>query len=150
MKFLSTIFFLLCLHVSFASAQENILSQVSGDEPIILKDNFKGFNRTMHDFNFFVDGILVSPVAKIYRKVLPKPVRNSVGNFFDNLSEPYSAINNFLQGDTEQGGNNLRRFIINTSLGFGLFDVAEEMGHVSDKEDFGQTLAVLGDLWRMN
>ena len=41
--------------------------------------------------------------------------------------------------------NDLSRFIINTSLGFGgLIDVASQFGLVEHDEDFGQTLAVWG------
>lgn len=144
MKRISFILFLLSLYMPLAYAEENILSQFADEETLILEDNFTGFNRAMHNLNFFLDGVLVTPVAKVYRRVLPKPVRESVGNFMENLTEPYSAINNLLQGDTEQAGNNARRFIINTSLGLGLFDAASDMGHVSDREDFGQTLAVWG------
>ncbi len=144
MKFLPVIAFLFCLHVPMAYAQENILEQFSDGEPILLEDNHKGFNRAMHNVNFFLDGVLVTPVAKFYRRLLPKSARQSVDNFMHNLSEPYSSINNLLQGEPEQAGNNLRRFFVNTALGFGLFDAASDMGHERDKEDFGQTLAVWG------
>ena len=144
MRFLPLLTFLLCLYMPVAYAQENILEQFADGESLVLEDNYKGFNRAMHDLNFSLDGFLVTPVARVYRRVLPQPVRESVGNFLDNLTEPYSAINNLLQGDTEQAGNNVRRFILNTSIGFGLFDVASDMGHEADDEDFGQTLAVWG------
>lgn len=149
------LFFILCLifFTSFSFASEHDLASSEGSilDQFVLEDNFPilrddlgGFNRAMHGVNFYLDGILVSPVARAYRSVLPIRVRNGVGNFFDNLTEPYSFANNILQGDFTGAGNNVRRFVVNSLFGFGFLDIASDMGHELDREDFGQTLAVWG------
>ncbi len=149
------LFFILCLifFTSFSFANEHDLASSEGsildqfvleaDFPI-LRDDLSGFNHAMHSVNFYLDGVLVSPVARAYRSVLPGGARDGIGNFFNNLTEPYSFANNILQGDFTGAGNNVRRFIVNSVIGFGFFDVASDMGHGSDAEDFGQTLAVWG------
>ena len=54
--------------------------------------------------------------------------------------------NNILQGELREAGVNTGRFAINTTLGiFGIFDVAQKIGFSEyKKEDYGQTLGVMG------
>ena len=56
-------------------------------------DPWERYNRAVFRFNNKVDRNIVKPVAKGYRKVFPGPVRLSVGNFFRNLFEPTTIIN---------------------------------------------------------
>ncbi len=108
-------------------------------------DPWEGFNRRMFAFNDFLDRKLVRPSAEQYRKVVPAPVRRSVGNFFRNLLEPTNALNNLLQGKPEAAVSDLWRFIMNSTIGvLGLRDVATPMGLERHEEDFGQTFAAWG------
>lgn len=108
-------------------------------------DPWERMNRSLYGFNEVVDKATLKPVAKVYRKVLPEPVRRSVGNFGRNLGTPRSSINNFLQGKGEAGFSELARFMINSTFGIGgLFDVATAGGLTAQTEDFGQTAAVWG------
>merc|ERR1711935_463507 len=54
--------------------------------------------------------------------------------------------NNILQGEFKKAGVNMGRFIVNTTVGVvGIFDVAEKIGFPEyEKEDYGQTLGVIG------
>ena len=54
--------------------------------------------------------------------------------------------NNILQGDLGSAANNTVRFAINTTLGIvGIFDPADSLGfEKKEKEDFGQSLGVMG------
>ena len=109
------------------------------------EDPLEKFNRKVHGFNDCVDTRLVRPAAKAYKKVLPAPVRYSVGNFFGNLADVGDFINNALQGKPKQAIGDLGRVLINSSIGIGgLFDPASRMGLVDHDEDFSQTLAVWG------
>ena len=109
-------------------------------------DPFENYNRAMTRSNMAIDENLLVPVAKGYRKVLPEPVRDGIGNFFRNLKEPYVMVNDLLQGKFGEAGSDAGRFLINTTLGFaGFFDVATDLGIERNEEDFGQTLAV----WRV-
>ena len=108
-------------------------------------DPFEKFNRSMFAVNRFGDKIIYKPVGKAYKKVIPSFARKGVNNFFDNLSTPGSALNNFLQGKPGRGFNELARFAFNSTLGLaGLFDVAASGGMERYDEDFSQTFSVWG------
>ncbi|WP_114193165.1 phospholipid-binding lipoprotein MlaA [Edaphovirga cremea] len=89
-------------------------------------DPFEGFNRVMFSFNYDVlDPYLVRPVAVVWRDYLPMPARNGMSNFFGNLAEPASMVNNFLEGKPYQAMIHFNRFFLNSLLGMGgLIDVA--------------------------
>ncbi|MEM7194512.1 MAG: VacJ family lipoprotein [Pseudomonadota bacterium] len=107
-------------------------------------DPYEGVNRKIMDFNLSSDRYVLKPIAKTYDK-LPNPVKNGVGNFFSNLLEPYTILNDLLQGKFRKAGRDTGRFVINTTIGLlGLSDPATEMGLEKQREDFGQTLAVWG------
>ncbi len=117
--------------------------EVVGGETIY--DPLEGGNRVMLSINEGIDKAVLEPVARGYRYVAPKPVRNSVRNFLRNLRSPVIMGNQLLQGDLEGFGNATGRLIINTLLGVGgLFDVADMGGIPYESEDFGQTLATWG------
>ena len=109
------------------------------------KDPFEKFNRSILKFNLKADKYVLKPVAKTYNKAVPRPVRNGLRNFFSNLREPVTVLNDLLQGKFRKAGRDTGRFVINTTLGFlGLNDVASHLGFPKEREDFGQTLAVWG------
>lgn len=108
-------------------------------------DPWERYNRQMHRFNNAVDRTVAKPLAKGYVKVVPRPFRLGVSNFFNNLGQPVSAINALLQGKPKQAGQSLSRFVINTTLGIaGIFDPASDAKLPNKSEDFGQTLGVWG------
>ncbi len=108
-------------------------------------DPLESYNRGMFAVNRGIDTVLIKPVAQGYRYITPQVVRTHIGNASDNLYEPVSMVNNFLQGDFTGGLNNFWRFVINSTVGIaGLNDVASTAGIRSHREDFGQTLAVWG------
>lgn len=109
------------------------------------RDPYEKYNRAVYKFNDGFDKALLKPIATGYRKILPHPVRRSVGNFFRNLLEPTTIINDILQGKFEQAVTDSLRLLYNTSFGvFGLFDFATAIGIERHREDFGQTFAVWG------
>jgi phospholipid-binding lipoprotein MlaA len=116
-------------------------------EEIQKVDPLEGINRVFYELNFnLLDPVIIKPIAIIYDQTTPKPVRRVLRNFFSNLDEVPSLVNNALQGKLGQAGNNAGRFLINTTIGLGgFFDVAKKAGlQPGEDEDFGQTLAVWG------
>ncbi len=108
-------------------------------------DPFEPVNRAIYKINDFGDRYLGKPLAKAYANATPRPLRIGANNFFDNLRYPITIINDFLQGKIRQGGADLARFALNSTVGLaGLFDPAVDLGLKSNDEDFGQTLAVWG------
>lgn len=109
------------------------------------RDPLEPFNRGVYQFNDTVDRAVIKPVATVYRDVLPTPVRTGVTNFFANLQDAWSFVNNSLQLKGEAAGNSLMRFSVNTFLGLGgVLDIATEMQIERRTEDFGQTLGHWG------
>ncbi len=110
-----------------------------------VNDPFENLNRNIYAFNVKIDQIVLKPTATLYGNLTPKFLKKGISNFFDNLNEIDNSFNQLLQGKPSKSINDLSRFIINTSLGFGGFiDIASEFGLVEHDEDFGQTLAVWG------
>ena len=71
--------------------------------------------------------------------------RTGVSNFFANLGDAWSFVNNVLQLRAEPAMNSLVRFNVNTLFGLGgVLDVASEMGVDRYKQDLGQTLGRWG------
>tara|TARA_B100000963_G_scaffold350673_1_gene361249 strand:- start:4787 stop:5557 length:771 start_codon:yes stop_codon:yes gene_type:complete len=110
-----------------------------------VKDCFEKLNRATFALNMGLDKIIFKPVSKGYRK-LPSPIRTGTSNALSNLSNLITIPNNILQGDLGSAANNSARLIINTTLGIaGIFDPANSLGFEKrDKEDFGQTLGMMG------
>lgn len=109
------------------------------------RDPLEPFNRGVYHLNDAVDRAVIKPVATAYRDVLPSPIRTGVNNFFNNLQDAWSAVNNALQLKGEAAGNSLVRFGVNTFLGLGgVLDIASEMQIERHTEDFGQTLGHWG------
>lgn len=109
------------------------------------RDPWEKFNRGTFAFNDAVDRAVLKPVAEGYMKVVPGFAREGVSNFFGNLEDIGTSLNNFLQGKPAAGAGDAGRFLVNTTLGvFGLWDVATPMGLEKHYEDFGQTLGWWG------
>jgi phospholipid-binding lipoprotein MlaA len=109
------------------------------------KDPWEGYNRPMHEINEQLDRAVLKPVAQGYVKVIPEFARAGVSNFFGNLNDVGTGVNNFLQGKPREGATDLGRFAFNSVVGiFGLWDVASAAGLDKHNEDFGQTLGVWG------
>jgi phospholipid-binding lipoprotein MlaA len=109
------------------------------------KDPLEGFNRAMFRFNDAVDEAVLKPVATGYQKVTPSFVQTAIGNFFGNLGDVWTSVNNFLQGNVHDGVSDAMRVAVNSTMGFGgILDIASEAGMTKHREDFGQTLGVWG------
>lgn len=108
-------------------------------------DSLEGWNRGTYAFNDTLDKAVIKPIAKGYRKVTPQPVNESITNFFSNINDIGVAVNDLLQLKLLQGGMDLSRFLVNTTVGVGgFFDVAKKINLPKHNEDFGQTLGFWG------
>ena len=104
------------------------------------KDPYEGFNRAMFSVNEGLD-VVVKPLAQGYDAAAPLPAKVGIGNFFGNLWDVLTAVNNLLQGKGGEGVSDIGRVLVNSTIGIGgIFDVASEMGMDKHAEDFGQTL----------
>jgi phospholipid-binding lipoprotein MlaA len=109
------------------------------------RDPFERYNRAMYSFNQGVDNTVIKPAAIAYADILPVFFQNMVGNFFGNIGDVWTAVNNFLQGKPRDGTTDAMRVVFNSTLGLGgLLDICTPAGIPKHEEDFGQTLAVWG------
>ena len=114
---------------------------INSDE---VNDPFEEFNRKTFEFNENLDEKILKPVARFYSNFPPK-VKNGVTNFFNNLEDVETSINQLLQGKPKKSINDITRFAINSTIGLaGFIDIASKIGLDRHEEDFGQTLAVWG------
>ena len=109
------------------------------------RDPLEPFNRAMYQVNDGLDKVVMKPVATVYRTVLPQMVRTGVTNFFNNLHDIITALNNLLQGKVTDSVSDIGRIAVNSTVGvLGLIDVGTEIGLEKHREDFGQTLGRWG------
>jgi phospholipid-binding lipoprotein MlaA len=109
------------------------------------RDPFEKFNRAMFSFNDTLDQVALKPAATAYKTVLPSFVQTGIGNFFGNLNDVWSGVNNLLQGKGQDGLNDFTRFALNSTFGLvGVLDIATPAGLRKHSEDFGQTLGAWG------
>lgn len=110
------------------------------------KDPLEPVNRQIFEFNRVLDGLILEPVARLYRIIFPGLVRDGIENVLDNARTPVILLNDVLQGEWQRAETTTGRFMLNTILGVGgLIDVAGIAGMPEHHdEDFGQTLAVWG------
>jgi phospholipid-binding lipoprotein MlaA len=109
------------------------------------RDPFEKFNRAVFNFNDAVDRTALKPAATVYKKATPDFVQTGVNNFFGNLSDLWSSVNNFAQLKGQDGLNDFTRFAVNSTLGLaGVLDIATPAGLRKHNEDLGQTLGYWG------
>jgi len=109
------------------------------------EDPWEGFNRTVFTVNDKVDQYALKPVAQGYQRITPKPVRESVTNFFSNIGDVYNVANNLLQLKIADGVSDIMRIVINSVFGVGgLFDVATLAKLPKHNQDLGLTLGHYG------
>jgi phospholipid-binding lipoprotein MlaA len=107
-------------------------------------DPFEPWNRAMYEVHTAVDGAVIKPIAQAYVAYMPELIRTGVSNFFGNIDDFFTGINNVLEGRGDQAGDDFGRVLLNTMFGFGLFDQASMMGIPKDKKDFGITFGKWG------
>lgn len=109
-------------------------------------DPWEKFNRSMFNFNEGADKYFLKPLTTVYVHITPQFFRRGVDNVLSNVMEVPSALNGVLQGNFRSAGHDTGRLLVNSTLGLaGILDVAQYMNlKKTDKEDFGQTLAVWG------
>jgi len=108
-------------------------------------DPYEKLNRKIFIFNGALDTIILRPVTKIYIRFTNDYIKNRVGTFVSNISEPLSTVNYGLQGNGEGMFKSFWRFAINSTFGIaGLFDVASKVGLSPEQQTLGNTLAYYG------
>lgn len=109
------------------------------------RDPLESLNRSIFSFNDALDRAVVKPVATAYQSATPYWVRTGVGNFFNNLADIWSAVNNALQLRGRDTGDSIGRVMVNSTLGLGgVLDIASDLNVERHSADFGLTLGRWG------
>jgi phospholipid-binding lipoprotein MlaA len=130
----------------FAGFEDMSSSAGRSDGKSDVRDPLQGFNRAMFWFNDKAYFWALKPTARVYRFVVPKPVRVAVHKAFRNAAFPVRFTNNLLQAKWRGAGRESGRFLVNSTIGLGgLFDPARSWLEIEpSEEDFGQTLGRWG------
>ena len=110
-----------------------------------MADPFEPVNRGLWAANNgFLVGVM-QPTGRVYRTVVPKPVRGSIKDFTRNIIYPGRALNHVLQGRWTGARDETLRFICNTTVGIGgFFDVASKWNMPKSDADFSGTFGKWG------
>ncbi len=111
-----------------------------------VADPLEPWNRLVFFLNDRLYFALAKPVAQGYGLIVPEWGRVRVRNIFDNLRTPVRFVSCLLQGKMKCAGNELARFLLNSSLGMGgMFDVANyNLQLTSSDQDLGLALGHYG------
>ena len=108
-------------------------------------DPWHVWNKATQSFNDGLDKHVVKPVAQAYLDTTNSAVDQGVSNFFSNIKDLGVTVNDLFQLKFLNGGMDLSRFVINSTVGVGgIFDVASQIDLPKHNEDFGQTLGFWG------
>ncbi|TWH84197.1 phospholipid-binding lipoprotein MlaA [Novosphingobium taihuense] len=122
---------------AFGAAPENpppSLDQIEQEQGTIVvsgerstkQDPMQAVNQASYDAVQAVDDAVIAPVARVYEKGVPRPVRMGLRNFLRNLTEPIVALNFLLQLKPGKAAETVGRFAVNSTVGVGgLIDVAK-------------------------
>lgn len=111
-----------------------------------IRDRVEGLNRAVFKFNDGFYRVAWRPLSRGYAKVVPRPARRALGNFFRNLGYPTRLAGNLLSGHGRSALKETGRFLVNTTAGFGgFFAVADDSEDLRVPEiDLGLAFATWG------
>ncbi len=108
-------------------------------------DALTNYNRVVFHFNDTLDRLFLKPVATLYNKIVPRPLHKGITNFFSNIDNIPTIVNDVLQFKLYYALNDSWRLVINSTVGIlGLVDVGSRIGLKPHHEDFGLTMAHWG------
>jgi phospholipid-binding lipoprotein MlaA len=113
---------------------------------VTIADPIKPWNTAMYHVNDKFYFWLLKPASQGYSAVVPEDIRLSVSNFFKNLTTPIRFVSSLLQLNIKKAGNELVRFVYNSTAGIGgLADVAKtDLDIKRHEEDIGQAIGHYG------
>jgi phospholipid-binding lipoprotein MlaA len=108
-------------------------------------DPIEPTNRFFYAVNDKIDHYAFKPLAEGYVDITTVGIRNHVGDFVTNFSEPGRVVYFMFGGKSRDAGTALVRFLVNSTAGIGgIFDPATALGYQETDTDFGLTLAEWG------
>ncbi len=129
-----------------AAAEPEISEEEKEEETEQIADPIRPWNNAMYHFNDKLYFWVLKPASKGYSAVIPEDMRIAVSNFFGNVTTPVRFVSSILQLKIKNAGNELLRFVYNSTAGVcGLADAAKaDLGIPRQEEDLGQALGSYG------
>jgi len=130
-----------------AAAADPLFDEYDENEhtPAGFPDPFEPCNRKVLLFNEELDRWVLNPITRIYRFLMPGPIKQGLRNAAANLNSPVIFANDLLQLEPHAAAETLWRFVINSTVGVaGLFDVGALLSVPRHSSDFDQTMAIYG------
>ena len=129
-----------------AAAGPEIIEEEKEEPTIQIADPIRPWNNAMYHFNDKLYFWVLKPASKGYSAVIPEDMRIAVSNFFKNVTTPVRFVSSILQLKIGEAGNELLRFVYNSTAGVcGLADAAKaDFGVPRKEEDLGQALGSYG------
>lgn len=133
-------------HYAFSACNQDAWMDDDYSYQPAIADPLEWLNRPLFQFNDFLYTNALLPLTEIYKTVVPNPVRNGVGNFFDNLKFPIRLVNSALQLKGDKAIEETEKFLINTTIGvLGIMTPAQDNWGIDPSgEDMGQTFGHYG------
>src|SRR5574343_254838 len=126
-----------------------LLAGCAGPNP---RDPYENFNRAMFTFNDTVDTYALKPAATAYHTVLPSFVQTGVNNFFGNLADAWTGVNNLLQGKGEAGlpkpKEDFGQTLGTWGMPSGPYLMLQLLGPSTVRDAAALPLDITGDIWR--
>ena len=106
-----------------------------------VSDPLYYLNFGMYQLNDLLFTGFINPAAQAYHAMTPVVVRKGVRNFFHNLLFPVRLANTFLQGKWSSTGQEIKIFLINSTIGIAGFrqPAQNDFNLRTSDEDLGQT-----------
>lgn len=112
-----------------------------------IKDPLEKINRGTYWFNDKLYRYFFKPISQGYEKILPKVVRKSIDNAYENAKYPVRLLGSVMQGKWSLAAKQSGKFLINSTVGVaGLLTPSQRVEWTKDlpAEDMGQALAKWG------
>ncbi len=139
LNFVVNPFFFLLIFLSGCAKNVGINKDINHNEKEL--DPLERVNRCIFVLNRFLDMTILKPVAAVYDKVVPMPIKKCGRRIVCNIKTPIYMINYGLQGEGQKMSESMASFIINSTLGIGgLADPAKDVGLHNDTTGFSDTL----------
>ena len=110
-----------------------------------VPDPLEGMNRVFFEVTDKTTFYVFDPILRVYRVILPFPIRKGIFNVNENIRFPIRFFGNALQGKWRGTWIETQRFLVNSTLGVGgIFEMGVRFGLKPQNEDFGQAFGKWG------
>lgn len=110
-----------------------------------VDDTLEPINRLIYYFNRLIDGLILRPLAVLWRDTMHDHLKKGVHNFISNLFMPIQTLNLVLQGEGSKAFESVFRMGVNTTVGLGgVLDPATDLGWEDPHTNFNETLIKWG------